>query len=65
MLKHEAVTQSEVPAAETQSRMQMLNTELSLSSEVQMLKQRGDRHNAETRTVSSQGRHSQECNSRG
>jgi hypothetical protein len=24
MLKHEAVTQSEVPAAETQSRMQML-----------------------------------------
>jgi hypothetical protein len=26
---------------------------------------RGDRHDAETRTVSSQGRHSQERNSRG
>ena len=45
----------------------MLNMELSLSSEVQMLKHKGDCHDAETRavTVSSQGRHSQERNSRG
>jgi hypothetical protein len=37
------------------------NTELSLSSEMQMLRHSGDRHDAETRalTVSSQGRHSQ------
>ena len=39
----------------------MLNTELSLSSEMQMLRHSGDHHDAETRalTVSSQGRHSQ------
>jgi hypothetical protein len=39
----------------------MLNTELSLSSEIQMLRHSGDRHDAETRTltVSSQDRHSQ------
>jgi hypothetical protein len=43
------------------SRTKMLNTELSLSSEIQMLRHSGDRYDAETRTltVSSQGRHSQ------
>jgi hypothetical protein len=43
------------------------NTKLSHSSELQMLKHRGDHHDAETwaLTISSQGRHSQECNSRG
>jgi hypothetical protein len=51
MPKHEAATWFEDEDAE----------ELSLSSEIQMLRHSGDRHDAETRTltVSSQGRHSQ------
>jgi hypothetical protein len=72
MLKHGAATQSKGAYAETRSSYTVQgcrcwNTELSFSSEVQMLKHRGDRHDAETRalTVSSQGRHSQERNSRG
>jgi hypothetical protein len=66
MLKHGAATQSEDAYAETQSSYMVregrcLNTELSLNSELQMLRHNGDRHDAETRalTVSSQGRHSQ------
>jgi hypothetical protein len=53
MPKHEAATWFEDEDAETQK--------LSLSSEIQMLRHRGDRYDAETRTptISSQGRHSQ------
>ena len=52
MPKHEAAAWFEVKNAEQ---------ELSLSSEIQMLRHNGDRYDAETRTltVSSQGRHSQ------
>jgi hypothetical protein len=66
MLKHGAATQSEDAYAETRSSYMVRgrrcrNTELSLSSEIQMLRHSGDRYVAETRTptVSSQGRHSQ------